>query len=71
MKHAWILDVLSDLSAFARANELEASARHLDQVRQVAAAEIAMRAEGTAGLADEETGAIERGPARLGGHGRL
>ena len=40
-KNEWILDVLSDLSAFAVANGLGALAEQLDDTRLVAAAEIA------------------------------
>ncbi len=39
-KNEWILDVLSDLSAFAVANGMSALAEQLDDTRLVAAAEI-------------------------------
>lgn len=40
MPHSWILDVLSDLDAYARRNDLTALAHHLTSVRQVAKVEL-------------------------------
>ena len=40
-QNKWILDVLSDLNAFASANGLSALAEQLDDTRLIAAAEIA------------------------------
>lgn len=40
-QNEWILDVLSDLNAFAVANGLSALAEQLDDTRLIAAAEIA------------------------------
>lgn len=44
-KNEWILDVLSDLNAFAVANGLSALAEQLDDTRLIAAAEIASMQE--------------------------
>jgi hypothetical protein len=41
MRSDWILDVLTDLKTFARANELTALAEQLDDTAIVAMAEIA------------------------------
>ena len=41
MRSDWILDVLTDLKTFARANELMALAEQLDDTAIVARAEIA------------------------------
>ncbi len=47
MQNGWILDVLADLRAFARQNDLPALAEQLDDTRVIAAAELASIAEGT------------------------
>jgi hypothetical protein len=55
MKSDWILDVLTDLRTFARANGLPALAEQLDDTAIVAMAEIAERAElATGGYDDAE-----------------
>jgi hypothetical protein len=41
MRHDWILDVLTDLRSYARANDLPALADKADEVLQVARMEIA------------------------------
>lgn len=41
MRNDWILDVLTDLKAFAVANEMAALAKHLDDTTLIAAADIA------------------------------
>ena len=41
MQNDWILDVLSDLRAYARANGLPCLAQQIDATRMVALAEIA------------------------------
>lgn len=41
MRHEWVLDVLSDLKAFAQANGLGTLSDHLDTTLALAAAEIA------------------------------
>ena len=41
MRHDWVLDVLSDLSAYARQNRLPGLAEQLCDARHVAAAELA------------------------------
>jgi hypothetical protein len=43
MSHNWILDVLADLKAYARKNDLTALAEQLDDTRHVAVAELAQR----------------------------
>ncbi|MCB2111522.1 MAG: hypothetical protein H6895_00860 [Defluviimonas sp.] len=45
MNYDWILDVLTDLKAFATANGLKALAEQLDDTCLVAATEIAQDAE--------------------------
>ena len=45
MKNDWILDVLADLNAFAKANGLKALAEQLEDTSLVAAAELASAAE--------------------------
>ena len=51
MRHDWIIDVLTDLQTFARANNLEALAGQLDDTRLVAQVEIASTsARGAIGL---------------------
>lgn len=58
MGHDWILDVLTDLRAFASANDLPSLAAHLDDATKAAQTEIASRAEGHAvGLAYDRTAA--------------
>ena len=46
MQNEWILDVLADLTAFARKNGLGVLAEHLDDTRLVAASELALNGEG-------------------------
>lgn len=46
MQNEWILDVLSDLRAFARQNGMSGLAEHLDDTRLVALAEMASNGEG-------------------------
>ena len=54
MGHDWILDVLTDLRAFASANDLPSLAAHLDDAAVVARVEISSRAEGqTLGFAHD------------------
>ena len=53
MTHTWILDVLADLKAYARKNDLGALAEQLDDARLVAVSELARRC-GSAGLADTD-----------------
>ncbi|MCU9847369.1 hypothetical protein OEZ60_05065 [Defluviimonas sp. WL0024] len=49
MQYEWILDVLTDLKAFAKGNGLSALAEQLDDASLVAAAEIAQVAGNMAG----------------------
>ncbi len=51
MGHKWIIDVLDDLTAFARQNDLQALAEKLEDTTQVALTEISDRAEGTPSVA--------------------
>lgn len=54
MTHDWIIDVLTDLKTFARANAMNALAEQLDEAQLVAQVEIASGAEGGAfGLCSE------------------
>jgi hypothetical protein len=46
MAHDWILDVLTDLRTFARANGMPSLAAQLDDAALVAQAELASLAEG-------------------------
>ncbi|SMX47341.1 hypothetical protein [Maliponia aquimaris] len=46
MGHDWILDVLTDLKTFARANGMPSLAAQLDDATFVAQAEITSQAEG-------------------------
>lgn len=46
MGHDWILDVLTDLKTFARANGMPVLASQLDEASFVAQAEIASLSEG-------------------------
>ncbi|MGS4917876.1 MULTISPECIES: hypothetical protein [Mameliella] len=46
MGHDWILDVLTDLKTFARANGMPSLAAQLDDAAFVAQAEITSQAEG-------------------------
>ena len=48
MAHDWIIDVLTDLKTFARANGMEALADHLDDTQMVAQTEIASSTKGMA-----------------------
>ncbi|MCA0964246.1 hypothetical protein [Salipiger bermudensis] len=41
MRHEWIIDVLTDLGGYARANALEALAEQLEGARAVAEVELA------------------------------
>lgn len=56
MRHDWIIDVLTDLTTFARDNQLEALAEQLDDTQLVAQIEIASAAKGGAiGLCSEHS----------------
>ncbi len=55
MTHEWIIDVLTDLKAFAVKNGLKATAAQLDDVRLVALAELSNAMVGQA----ETPGAYE------------
>ena len=47
MKNEWILDVIADLTTFARDNGMGALAEQLDDTRLIAAAELSLAEEGT------------------------
>lgn len=59
MTHTWILDVLADLDAYARKNDLAALSDHLQGARRVATAELSVQAGGV-GLVCIEGGAAGR-----------
>ena len=66
MQYQWILDVLSDLKAFAKSNGLAAQAEQLDDTSLVAAAEIAQIAGMVTGgfvLDAGKVGTLHRGVA--------
>lgn len=65
MSHSWILDVLADLDAYARKNELTAVAESLSGTRQAAARELAAGPDGP-GLVCIEGGTPERAHAHDG-----
>ncbi|MEP1521047.1 MULTISPECIES: hypothetical protein [Ascidiaceihabitans] len=58
MRSDWILDVLTDLKTFARANELMALAEQLDDTAIVAMAEIAAKNERLHGRRHENDYAV-------------
>jgi len=68
MQYGWILDVLSDLKAFAQGNGLPALAEQLGDTSILAASEIARLSDGgTGGQApDERKVAALRGRASRG-----
>ena len=55
MSHDWILDVLADLKAYARKNDLRALAEQLDDAAHVAVVELAPE-NGRPGLTQVEGG---------------
>ena len=57
-QNEWILDVLSDLGAFAVENGLTALAEQLDDTKLIAAAEIASRKNEVRAPADGEQNSI-------------
>lgn len=64
MQYEWILDVLSDLKAFAKGNGLSILAEQLDDTSLVAAAEIAQVQGNSAGeraLDAVKSGRLHRG----------
>ncbi len=67
MQNEWILDVLTDLRAFACRNGLGALAKQLEDTRLVAARELASDSEGCAG--HESSPALAAGK-NIGGLGR-
>ena len=63
MHYQWILDVLHDLRAFAKANGLQALAEQLDDTTLVAAADIVQATGMLAGRGKpdaRQTGAVHR-----------
>ncbi len=66
-RNEWILDVLSDLNAFAVANGLTALAEQLDDTRLIAAAEIASLNDEANAPSNGNTVRFEPG---LGGFGK-
>lgn len=67
-KNDWILDVLSDLSAFAVENGLTALAEQLDDTKLIAAAEIASSKTEVRTPANGKTTGLEPGSGGLGKH---
>ncbi len=67
MQNEWILDVLTDLRAFACRNGLGALAKQLEDTRLVAASELASDSEGCAGHESSPAPAAGR---HIGGLGR-
>jgi hypothetical protein len=64
MQYEWILDVLTDLKAFAKANGLTALAEQLDDTSLVAASEIAQfvgETDGGPGTDARSAGMLHRG----------
>lgn len=46
MAHEWVMDVLTDLQSFAKSNDLNELAEHLQEAGLIAAAEINSQADG-------------------------
>lgn len=67
-QNEWILDVLSDLSAFAVENGLTALAEQLDDTKLIAAAEITSRKNEVRAPADGNKTRYEPGSGGLGKH---
>ncbi|WP_300517273.1 hypothetical protein [Aliiroseovarius sp.] len=67
MSNDWIIDVLTDLRAFAERNGLEASADVLDDARLVILAELASQAGGKAENTLGHEGQIGNPPVVLAG----
>ncbi|SHJ42809.1 hypothetical protein SAMN05444404_2054 [Ruegeria lacuscaerulensis ITI-1157] len=65
-QNEWILDVLSDLNAFAVANGLTALAEQLDDTKLIAAAEIASLKDEARTPSDGKTVRFEPGSGGLG-----
>ena len=59
MANDWIIDVLSDLQAFATKNDLTVLSEHLDEAKLIAAAEISS-------VEARETGPVRAGAKRTG-----
>lgn len=69
MSNEWIIDVLTDLKAFADQNGLEASADVLDDARLVVLAELASVAGGKAEIALGHESQAGTHPLVLAGRG--
>ncbi len=67
-KNEWILDVLSDLNAFAVANGMSALAEQLDDTRLIAAAEIASAQDETRTPANGNEIRFKSDPRGFGKH---
>ncbi len=65
MNNHWILDILTDLRAFAQQNDLDALAEQLDQTRLLAAVELASLAGGADTSDDEATGTSRAGAGEV------
>ncbi len=69
-KNEWILDVLSDLNAFAVENGLTALAEQLDDTKLVAAAEITSQREEASALTNGRKGRFGTDIGGIGRHRR-
>ncbi|WP_171239795.1 hypothetical protein [Ruegeria sp. HKCCA5491] len=67
-RNEWILDVLSDLNAFAVENGLTALAEQLDDTKLIATAEIASASNEARAPADGNTTRFESSSGGLGKH---
>ena len=67
MSNEWIIDVLTDLKAYAETNGLEASADVLDDARLVILAELASHAGGKAEITLGHEGQLGTHPVVLAG----
>lgn len=67
-QNEWILDVLSDLKAFAVANGLNALAEQLDDTKLIAAAEITSLKDEACAPANGNTVQFEPDPRGFGKH---
>jgi hypothetical protein len=65
MQNDWILDVLTDLEDFARANDLEWLAGELHRTREVAEVELSLRGHVFGWGGDQGAGSVG---ARSGNH---
>lgn len=65
MRNDWIIDVLTDLEDFARANDLERLAEELHRTREIAEVELSLRGHVFGWGGDQGAGSVG---ARSGDH---